>query len=414
MRTSLKKAVIATAVVTVALSAQAFGQGTSIRGGEANADPDTTVGVDFSLTTDADVAGTENVIAFTAPLSVAAKANGKPNCAVNPDIDKSATAFAFQPSGCTGAACVAVKALVLSLDNVDVIPTGSVLYTCQIAVAADAPGGDFELNVESPGASSPTGTSIPTTGVAGSVTVSGGPGAAATIVVGNGTGNAGETILVSTSLETGSEVAGTENVISFVAPLSIAAKANGKPDCTVNEDIDKGATAFAFQPSGCTGAACTAVKALVLSLDNVAPIPNDSVMYTCKVNIAEGAADGEYPLTCSAPGASDPAGVSLDAACQNGKVTVGEVVDGTPTSTPTETPTGEVMTPTATATATIEQPTATVTRTPTIVVAPTNTPKGGRGADDDGCAVVAPAQSSTGWMLLLPAAALLWFRRRNK
>ena len=33
-------------------------------------------------------------------------------------------------------------------------------------------------------------------------------------------------------------------------------------------------------------------------------------------------------------------------------------------------------------------------------------------SDDDGCAVVAPADSATGWLLLLPAAALLLLRRR--
>jgi MYXO-CTERM domain-containing protein len=37
-----------------------------------------------------------------------------------------------------------------------------------------------------------------------------------------------------------------------------------------------------------------------------------------------------------------------------------------------------------------------------------------RTLDDDGCAVVSPTDGSAGWMLLLPAAMLLWVRRRTR
>jgi hypothetical protein len=64
---------------------------------------------------------------------------------VNDAIEKGGTSFAFQPSGCTaGTDCTGVRALVLALDNVDPIPTGSVLYTCQVAIAGDAADGDFD------------------------------------------------------------------------------------------------------------------------------------------------------------------------------------------------------------------------------------------------------------------------------
>lgn len=224
---------------------------------------------------------------------------------------------------------------------------------------------------------------------------------------GEATGAPGETVDVSVSLSTeGSQVAGTENVLGFnPTDVAVAAKTtNSRPDCAVNEAINKGGTAFAFQPSGCSGLACTGVKALVLALDNVDPIPDGSVLYTCKVAIAADAENGDYPLECSAPGASDPAGGALIAACTSGTITVGGVEE--PTATPTETPVVDTPTPEAT---------ATVTATPTNTRRPTNTPGGGGGGnDDDGCAVVAPAQSSNAWMLLLPAAALLWVRRRTR
>lgn len=226
------------------------------------------------------------------------------------------------------------------------------------------------------------------------------------ITGGEATGAPGATVSVGVSLTADPEiVAGTENVIGYeTTDLTIAARANGRPDCAVNPDIEKGGTAFAFQPSGCTGTACTAVKALVLALDNVDPILTGVVMYTCMVGIATDAVDGEYPLTCTSPGASDPAGGALNAECTSGIVTVGGVVG--PTATPTATPVIDTPTPGAT---------STVTATSTRTIKPTNTPGGGGGGnDDDGCAVVAPAQSSNAWMLLLPAVALLWVRRRTR
>jgi MYXO-CTERM domain-containing protein len=226
---------------------------------------------------------------------------------------------------------------------------------------------------------------------------------AVVINIQSATGTAGQTVTVGVNLSTeGAEVAGTQNDIGFAAPIGVAARANGRPDCTVNGDISKGGTSFAFQPPGCTaGTDCTGVRALVLALDNVDPIPSGSVMYTCQVEVDSEAPNGDYPLTCTNPGASDPNGGALLAECTSGTVTVAGLE--IPTETPTETP--EVGTPTNT---------PAPTSTNTIAPPPTNTRAPGGGNDDDGCAVVAPAQASTGWLLLLPAAALLWLRRRSR
>jgi MYXO-CTERM domain-containing protein len=401
-------ALAAGASLIIAASAQAV----EISLSEATGDPGQTVDISASLSTEgSEVAGTQNDITFGSDsgIAIAAKTNGRPDCAVNPDIEKGGTSFAFQPSGCTaGTDCTGVRALVLALDNVDPIPDGSVLYTCKVAIASSASAGEKTLSNTNAGSSDPDGGALTTTGTDGRVIVAGGA-SDATIIIGSATGEAGDTVSFDVTLETGTDVAGTQNDIAFAAPIAIAAKTNGRPDCTVNPDIEKGGTSFAFQPSGCTvGETCTGVRALVLALDNVDPIPTDSVLYSCNVNIAEGAADGDYPLTCSNPGASDPDGGALLAECTNGKITVGGgPVTDTPTATPTETPTtpaGE-NTPTATNTA---PPTNTATATRT------NTISGGGGFDDDGCAVVAPAQTGNGWLLILPAAALLWLRRRSK
>jgi len=117
------------------------------------------------------IAGVENVIGFGAFVRIAARPNGRPDCSVNPDIDRSATSFAFQPNGCSGQACTALKAIVLSFDNRDPLPDGAQLYSCRIAVAADAVPGRYPLRVTEAGASSPDGVAVELTGVDGEVNV---------------------------------------------------------------------------------------------------------------------------------------------------------------------------------------------------------------------------------------------------
>jgi hypothetical protein len=437
-------AMTAGAVLMLAVQARAQ-DAVQITVGNASGDPDSSVDLTVSmntLVTGTECAGTQNDITFSggvgAVVRIAAKGNGKPDCTVNPDIDKGGTSFAFQPSGCTGDACTGLRALVLALDNVcpicgtattecpGVTACPADLYTCKVSIAAAAAGGDYPMTISNAGSSDPAGNALATAGVSGNVHVNGvTPPSQAIIHVGSTSGDPGQPDLsIDVSLEVPSaetQVAGTQNDITFSggvgAAISIKAKGNGKPDCAVNETIDKGGTSFAFQPSGCTGELCTGVRALVLALDNVCPICGTAttecpgvqacpqVMYTCGISInstAEG--DHDYDLTCSNAGASDPAGNALTTSCTDGKVHVGGVII-TPTETPTNTPV--VTPPTSTAT-------ATNTPIPTNTSKPTNTPGGHKGNDDDGCAIVSPIDSHGGWMLLLPAAALLWLRRRSR
>jgi hypothetical protein len=129
-------------------------------------------------------------------------------------------------------------------------------------------------------------------------------------------------VSIDVTLETTAQVAGTQNDITFGGPIRIPPNAQGKPSCHVNPDIDKSGTSFAFQPPGCTsGTDCTGVRALVLALDNVTPIPNNSVLYSCDIEIATDTS-GTIPLPCSNPGAGDPDGNKLGTDCTNGTITV--------------------------------------------------------------------------------------------
>ncbi len=406
-----------TAGAVLMLAAQAHAVIVQVGSAEGAAGSDTTVSVTLD-TEDAEVAGTQNDIAFEAGARIKARANGRPDCTVNPAIDKAQTTFAFQPSGCEGDACTGVRALVLSFENTDAIPDGSALYDCVIAVGAGA-SGSLPLTCSNPGGSDPDGNALTTTCTNGTVTVGGGGptptptegGASAAIIhVGSTSGEPGQPDLsIDVTLEVpllGTEVAGTQNDITFGTtgdvPVRIKARANGRPDCAVNPEIMKDQTTFAFQPSGCTGDACLGIRSLVLSFENTDAIPTGSRLYTCQIEITDQADVGvDYPLICSNAGASDPDGNALSTTCTNGTVEVGGFEPVTPTSTPTHT----------------EGPGGTATSTPTGARTATRTsgiPPFVFECDDDNCAIVSPANSHSGWILLLPAALLLWLRRRSR
>jgi hypothetical protein len=121
--------------------------------GSTSGAPGTTVTFDVTLQTTAQVAGTENDIAFDPKARITADTGGNPQCTVNSTIHKGATAFSFKPAGCMpGTTCTSIGAVVLAFDNLDPIPTGSVLYTCHALIAADAGIGTFPLTCSNPGA----------------------------------------------------------------------------------------------------------------------------------------------------------------------------------------------------------------------------------------------------------------------
>ncbi len=144
------------------------------------------------------------------------------------------------------------------------------------------------------------------------------------IVLGSASARTGETTTITATLQSGgAKIAGTQNDISFdPKAVSVVRKANGRPDCQPNARLNKEGTAFNFLPPHCAPGACDSMRVLVLSLSNVDPIPDGSVLYTCNVEVALGATPGAKPLHLSRVGFSDPGGKEITGVGVDGTVTV--------------------------------------------------------------------------------------------
>jgi len=123
----------------------------------------------------------------------------------------------------------------------------------------------------------------------------------ALLTVGTVSGLNGQYLTVPVTLLTDVATAAIENDIYFDPNTPIIARADGRPACTVtvaskNRDADPvPSPSFTFLPNGCQGSDCHGVRALVVSFNNLDPIP-DGTVYTCKVYISPNAPLGVYPL----------------------------------------------------------------------------------------------------------------------
>lgn len=154
--------------------------------------------------------------------------------------------------------------------------------------------------------------------------LAGGWAQAASIDIGSASGIPGDDVTVAVSLRTmGATVLGTQNRIDFDRETPIAAGPTGGPDCAVNAAIDKSATSFRFLPLGCDPAVdCQSVRVFVLALDNLEPIPDAAVLYTCHIAIAAAAAAGTHPLRNAEALASAPDGQPIATTGSDGAVEV--------------------------------------------------------------------------------------------
>lgn len=156
-----------------ASSAQVPGGGPGIALSDAKGGAGKSVTISATLSTGrASIAGTQNDLRFDpSVLAIAADGRGKPDCKVNPSINKSASAFAFTPSGCRGKSCKGVRALVLSLTDVKPIANGSRLYSCRVAIAGGAAPGKHMLQITGVSLSTPAGEAVNGKGVSSTITV---------------------------------------------------------------------------------------------------------------------------------------------------------------------------------------------------------------------------------------------------
>ncbi len=150
-------------------------------------------------------------------------------------------------------------------------------------------------------------------------------GGTTVVHVGTGVALPGQTTTFPVTLETGGElVAGVQVDVAFAPETAVRPTGGNRPDCTANPAIDKQGTSFGFQPPGCTpGFNCTAFRALVLSLSNVDPIPDGSLLFTCTVQVSGGAGLGDYPLVTSNALTASPDGEALSTISTDGHITVG-------------------------------------------------------------------------------------------
>ena len=177
------------------------------------------------------------------------------------------------------------------------------------AIATATPTSPAATATPTQAAASPTPTPTEGQPTATPTEAAGGPG----IKISSVSTSAGQQVSVSATLATGGgAVAGTQNDFTFATAenrkVTVVRKANGRPDCAVNPEINKGSTTFAFQPPSCTADTCTAVRAIVFSSEDVEPITDGAVLYTCKVQVASDAPAATYPLTITGTILSTPTG----------------------------------------------------------------------------------------------------------
>lgn len=332
------------------------------------ANPGATTSVNVLLISRSEqIAGVQTDLSLPVGARLVARGDGRPDCSVNPDINKGATSFVFLPNFCADAACTGLRAIVWASDNSDPIPDASVLFVCNVQIDFAA-AGTLMLKTSQVIMSDPVGHRIDGEGIDGAITVSGEPlptpiptptsatGGPA-VVLDQITARPGATVdLNATLLEKGASIATVQFDVGFAPEARISANSHGKPFCRVNPDIDKGATSFAFRPNACVGTECTTFRTVVLSTDSVDPIPDGAVLITCRVSIASDAL-GAYPLTISGVLMTDPTGAQVHATGVDGLITV----SGAPVPTETPTPSPE---PSA---ATTPTPVGTITH-PSIVL----------------------------------------------
>jgi hypothetical protein len=345
------------------------------------------------------VAGTENELDWDA----AAIQVG--DCTVNEAIDKTLQKT-FRPAdpACTpGTDCESFKGIIINFSDLSPIADGSVLYTCNVSVAADAAPGEYPVNCTLPGSSDPDGNSFETACNSGTITVPEEPQVQLALNMIEAIPGGTATLEISLDVLKDVEVAGTENELAW-NPGELAVS-----NCVVNEAINKDLQST-FRPADCAeGVDCNEFKGIIINFSDLSAIEDGSLLYSCDVGIAGGTSAAvlsgaqQFTIACNNPGSSNPDGESLLTICNDAVV---NVVDPTPTPTATNTPTEE---PTATE-GMEETPTPEPTDTPEVRPTNTRIPV----IDDDSCQIVAPASSSLGWILMMPAAVLFRLRRRNR
>jgi len=134
----------------------------------ASAAPGATIKVDFRLdAARSDIAAAENVIVLDRGLTFV-----QPNaCRVNPNIRKEGLFgyLVYVDRPCSD--CPQAKAIVIDFEALRSIPSGSVLYSCTVAVSPQASPGNYQIHVVEAAAGNAAGDSIALSGASGTIRV---------------------------------------------------------------------------------------------------------------------------------------------------------------------------------------------------------------------------------------------------
>jgi hypothetical protein len=130
--------------------------------------------------------------------------------------------------------------------------------------------------------------------------------ACAHLRVGTASGAPGQRVTVVVTLDSGPwTIAGLQADLPMLHSAPIVRGASGEPACRLDPAIDKPDTSFTLYPAGCTDA-CTHVRAIVVSLSNLEPLPSHATIYECDLLIAADADPGPQSLAPSTVLAADP------------------------------------------------------------------------------------------------------------
>ncbi len=143
----------------------------------------------------------------------------------------------------------------------------------------------------------------------------------ATLEVGHATGRPSEVVEIAVRLRgvRGDEAAALEaDLLLDPRIAAIGIDANRRPDCRVNAALGKPASGFGFDPVVCKPGAtqCERIHAVIIAIDNSFPLPDDSLLFHCRIRIRSDAPSGSYPiqarnaLIANVDGEDNVAGVS--------------------------------------------------------------------------------------------------------
>lgn len=136
----------------------------------------------------------------------------------------------------------------------------------------------------------------------------------------------GDTVEIGIRLHAaGAEIPGLQNDLYLDPALRMPVARTARdgrpwPRCHVNPEIGKEPTTVTCREAD--RSECLSGRALVLSLLDLDPIPDGSLLYRCEVRIPPDVAPGTYPVGCINAIASDARGEDVAIGCQDGAVVV--------------------------------------------------------------------------------------------